>query len=110
MEPERLINPETLVVKKDENFLKATGMTEEILKKTHIKFINKMQELEKKKICPALRFKYFLEDLSVLEQKAVLFYALCDLNTMTNQFAIEQRKKKKIITPGPSKKIITGSK
>jgi hypothetical protein len=99
-EPEKVINTETLVVKKTTNYLEATGINEKILQDAHKKFINIMnQECGIKNSCSAIGFKKYLESLSVLEQKAVLFYAMCELNAATHELSQRMEKDKKIILP-----------
>ena len=97
---ESIINPETLVVKKAQNFLEATGLTEKLLASAHHKFITIMQkECGEKLNCSAKGYKKYLESLSVLEQKSVLFYALCELNRATHELSKKYKGDKKIFIP-----------
>jgi len=97
---ENIINPDSLVVKKSHDFLKATGLTTKIMEQAHFKFIKIMQtECGLNSTCSALGYKKFLESLTLLEQKAVLFFAMVELNQATHELSKKQKKDKKIFIP-----------
>jgi hypothetical protein len=100
---EQIIDPSSLVVKKNQDFLKATGLNVDILQSAHYKFIETFQtECHGNNTCTAIAMKKYIENLTLMEQKAVIFYAMTELNKATHELAKARDKDlngKKIIMP-----------
>lgn len=100
---ECIIDPASLVIKKTQDFLKATGLTVDLLKKAHYKFIETFQkECHGNNTCTAVAMKKFIENCTLMEQKAVLFFAMTELNNATHELAKARNQDdnaKKVVLP-----------